>query len=234
MSSTSVAAIPGKITARTATVHIDPACNAFLGDCFRQFGISIVPLDGDPTAIFHRQKFEACVVRLYDPDADRILKSARNSPSNRRMVLYGIARNTAEALRYSSYGINAVLDEPLDRQSVLKIVRATHLLVIHELRRYVRIPVVSQAEIEMDSRGNTKVTTVEVSSGGMSIRSTTPLPKSDNVRLLLSLPGLDKVSVRASVCWYRESDKVYGLRFDSSDERRLKVRAWIDQYLEIV
>ncbi|HKV92366.1 MAG TPA: PilZ domain-containing protein [Candidatus Angelobacter sp.] len=234
MSSTSVAAIPGKITARTASVHIDPACNSFLGDCFRQFGISIVPLEGDPIMIFHRQKFEACVLRLYDPDADRILKAARNSPSNRRMVLYGIARNTQEALRYSGYGINAVLDEPLDRQSVLKIVRATHLLVIHELRRYVRIPVVSQAEIETDSQARTKITTVEVSSGGMSVRSAAPLPKSDPFRLLLSLPGLEKMSVRASVCWYRETDKVYGLRFDANDERRLKVRAWIDQYLEIV
>jgi hypothetical protein len=234
MSSTSVAAIPGKITARTASVHIDAACNAFLGDCFRQFGISIVPLEGDPAAVLQRQKFEACVLRLYDPDADRILKAARGSPSNRRMVLYGIARSTAEALRYSNYGINAVLDEPLDRQSVLKIVRATHLLVIHELRRYVRIPVVSQAEIETESRGSAKVTTVEVSSGGMSVRSATPLSKSDPVRLLLSLPGLEKLSVRAFICWYRESDKVYGLRFDSNDDRRLKVRAWIDQYLEIV
>jgi len=233
-SSTSVAAIPGKITARTASVHIDPACNAFLGDCFRQFGISIVPLEGDPVAVFHRQKFEGCVLRLYDPDADRILKSARNSPSNRRMVIYGIARNTQEALRYSSYGINAVLDEPLDRQSVLKIVRATHLLVIHELRRYVRIPVVSRAEIQTNSHANAQVTTVEVSSGGISIRSATPLPKLDPVRLFLSLPGLDKISVRAFITWYRESDKVYGLRFDSSDERRLKIRAWIDQYLEIV
>jgi hypothetical protein len=234
MSSTSVAAIPGKITARTASVHIDPACNAFLGDCFRQFGISIVPLEGDPVAILNRQKFEACVLRLYDPEADRILRAARNSSSNRRMVIYGIARNTQEALRYSGYGINAVLDEPLDRQSVLKIVRATHLLVIHELRRYVRIPVVSEAEIDTGNRVNASVTTVEVSSGGLSVRSATPLPKSDPVRLILTLPGLEKLSVRASVCWYRESEKVYGLRFDSSDERRLKVRAWIDQYLEIV
>jgi len=234
MSSTSVAAIPGKITARTASVHIDPACNAFLGDCFRQFGISVVALEGDPAAVLHRQKFEACVIRLYDPDADKILKAARNSPSNRRMVIYGIARNTAEALRYSSYGINAVLDEPLDRQNVLRIVRATHLLVIHELRRYVRIPVVSQAEVETESHTTAKVTTVEVSSGGLSVRSATPLSKSDPVRLLLSLPGLDKLSVRAFVCWYRETDKVYGLRFDLNDERRLKVRAWIDQYLEIV
>jgi hypothetical protein len=234
MSSTSVAAIPGKITARTASVHIDPACNAFLGDCFRQFGISIVPLEGDPVAVLNRQKFEACVLRLYDPEADRILRAARNSSSNRRMVIYGIARNTQEALRYSSYGINAVLDEPLDRQSVLKIVRATHLLVIHELRRYVRIPVVSQAEVDTGNRVNASVTTVEISSGGLSVRSATPLPKSDAVRLILTLPGLEKLSVRALVCWYREGEKVYGLRFDPSDERRLRIRAWIDQYLEIV
>src|SRR5215467_3279244 len=196
MSSTTVAAISGKITARIASIHIDPTCNSFLNDCFKQFGIMVVPADDDPVMLLNRQKFEACVLRLYDPEADRILKAARNSPSNRRLVIYGIARNTQEALRYSSYGINAVLDEPLDRQSVLKVVRATHLLVIHELRRYVRIPVASQVEFEVNSHSSTKVTTVEVSSGGMSVRSTAPLPKSDAIRLLLSLPGLEKLTVR--------------------------------------
>ena len=234
MSSTTVAAISGKITARVASIHIDPACNSFLNDCFRQFGIMVVPAEGDAVELFNRHKFEACVLRLYDPEADRILKAARNSPSNRRLVVYGIARNTQEALRYSSYGINAVLDEPLDRQSVLKVVRATHLLVIHELRRYVRIPLSTQLEIDLGSRAPIMATAVEVSSGGMSVRCNTPLPKSDPVRLLLSLPGLEKLSVRAFICWYRESDRIYGLRFDSSDDRRLKVRGWIDQYLEIV
>jgi hypothetical protein len=233
MSSTTVAAISGKITARIASVHIDPACNTFLNDCFRQFGIMVVPADDDPVVLLNRQKFEACVLRLYDPDADRILKAARNSPSNRRLVIYGIARNTQEALRYSSYGINAVLDEPLDRQSVLKVVRATHLLVIHELRRYVRIPVASQVEFEVNGRPIIG-TTVEVSSGGISIRCLAPLPKSDALRLTLTLPGIEKLNVRAFVCWYRDSDKVYGLRFDPTDERRLRVRGWIDQYLEIV
>ncbi|HXA86647.1 MAG TPA: PilZ domain-containing protein [Candidatus Dormibacteraeota bacterium] len=234
MSTTTVAAISGKITARIASIHIDPACNTFLNDCFRQFGITVVPAEGDPILLLNRQKFEACVLRLYDPEADRILKAARNSPSNRRLVIYGIARNTQEALRYSTYGINAVLDEPLDRQSVLKVVRATHLLVIHELRRYVRIPMGSSVEIDVGGQGPVMATTVEVSSGGISIRCLAQLPKSDPIRVLLNLPGVEKLTVRASVCWYRESDKVYGIRFDSSDERRLKVRAWIDQYLEIV
>ena len=91
MSSTTVAAISGKITARIASIHIDPACNSFLNDCFRQFGITVVPADSDPILLLNRQKFEACVLRLYDPEADTILKAARNSPSNRRLVIYGIA-----------------------------------------------------------------------------------------------------------------------------------------------
>lgn len=219
--------------ARAASVRIDNACNAFLHDCFKQFGIHVVPLPGDPAVLFNRQKFEACVLRLYDPDAERILKTARNSPSNKQMVIYGIARSTQEALRYSNYGINAILDEPLDRQSVLKAVRATHLLVIHELRRYVRVPVVAEALIE-SNRGSAAAVTVEVSSGGMSVRCQSALAAADPIKITASLPGMGRMSLRAFVCWSRPSEKVYGLRFDPSDERRLQVRNWIDQYLEIV
>jgi len=231
--SSNASVISGKITARTASVHIDSVCNSFLHDCFKQFGIHIFSVDGPTDRLFETQKFEACLLRLYDPEADSILKAARNSPSNRRMVIYGIARNTQEALRFSTYGINAILDEPLDRQSVLKVVRATHLLVIHELRRYVRVPVVAQAEIEMGTK-TAAATTVEVSSGGMSLRCLTRLASSDPVRLTLTLPGIPRTTVRAFISWYRETDKVYGLRFDSTDDRRLKIRHWIDQYLEIV
>ncbi len=231
--SSSTAPVPGKVVARAASIRIDNACNAFLHDCFKQFGIHVVPLPGDPAVLFNRQKFEACVLRLYDPDAERILQTARGSPSNKHMVIYGIARSTQEALRYSSYGINAILDEPLDRQSVLKAVRATHLLVIHELRRYVRVPVVAEAVIE-SSRGMSAAVTVEVSSGGMSVRCQNPLAAADSVQITASLPGTAKISLRAFVCWSRAAEKVYGLRFDPSDGRRFQVRNWIDQYLEIV
>ncbi|MGE5324915.1 MAG: PilZ domain-containing protein [Actinomycetota bacterium] len=223
----------GKIVARTASVHIDPACNAFMHDCFRQFGIHVVAIAGDPVTMFTRQKFEACVLRLYDPQAEAILKAARNSSSNKSIVIYGIARNTQEALRYSNYGINAIFDEPLDRQSVLKVVRATHLLVIHELRRYVRIPVIAEALLEFGAT-TAKVMTVEVSSGGMSVRSLNPISSADPIRITARLPGLERLEVRAFICWSRPADKAYGLRFDPTDSRRLEVRRWIDQYLEIV
>jgi hypothetical protein len=233
MSASTTTPVSGKIVAKTASVHIDNTCNAFLHDCFRQFGIHIVALPGDPVGQLQTRKFEACVLRLYDPEAEKILNAARNSSSNRRMVVYGIARSTKEALRHSAYGINAVLDEPLDRNSVMKVVRSTHLLVMNELRRYVRVPVTSRAQVETP-RGNATVTTMEISSGGLSVRSSTALAAVGVVRIALSLPRLTPFVLRAFLCWERQgAERVYGLRFDPTDPGRAKIRSWIDQYLEI-
>ncbi len=233
MSTLSSAALSGKVVARTASVHIDPACNGFLNDCFKPFGIQVVALSGDPVASLQSQKFEACLLRLYDPDAETILAAARNSNSNRHMVIYGVARNAKEALRHANYGINAVLDEPLERSAVLKMVRATRPLVMNELRRYARVPVVSEALIEA-SNGRSVATTVEVSSGGFSARSRIPLGALEPVRVTLSLPGLSPLSLRAFVCWARPAERVYGLRFDPRDDRRRQIRGWVDQFLETV
>jgi hypothetical protein len=233
MSSATPTSAPGKIVARAASVHIDNVCNAFLHDCFRQFGIHVVAVPGDVVEVLNRQKFEACVLRLYDPEAERILNAARNSTSNRRMVIYGIARSAHEALLHSNFGVNAIFDEPLDRQSVLKVVRSTHLLVLHELRRYVRVPVISEMVIDAGA-GSTAGVTMDISSGGLAVRCPANLPSTDPVKVTLSLPGSPKLVLRAFVCWKRENDKAYGMRFDPSDDRRFSVRGWIDHYLEIV
>jgi hypothetical protein len=222
-----------KIFAKAASVRIDPTCNAFLNGCFRPFGIHIVPVPGDPTTTLHRQKFEACVLRLYDPEAEKILNAVRNSASNRPMVLYGIARNTKEALRCCSYGINAILDEPLDRADVVKVVRSTQRLVINELRRYARVPVQSHAVVETPA-GSATATTLDVSAGGLSLRSAAVLA-SGAVRLMLALPHLPRLTLRAFICWQRPGiEKVYGMRFDPNDPARFRIRGWIDQHLEIV
>jgi len=215
-------------------VGVEPASNSFLQDCFKQFGITVVPVGENFAEVLGSRKFEACVLRLYDPEAEKILSAARNSASNRKMVIYGIARNTVEALRFSSFGVNAIFDEPLERQGVLRVVRATHLLVIHELRRYVRIPVVTEATVDVAGAKSLLAASVEVSAGGMSLRSSSLIPSQDMVRLTFTLPGTKTVKVRAQVCWARPSDGLYGLRFDNTDDARSTVKAWIDQYLELV
>jgi hypothetical protein len=223
-----------KVVAKVASVGIDQSSNTLLQDCFKQFGIQVIPVQGEAPAILGKQKFEGCLLRLYAADAEEILKSVRNSSSNRKMVIYGIARNTQEALRFSSFGVNAILDEPLERQGVLRVVRSTHLLVIHELRRYVRIPVVMEAMIDVGGEERLVAASVEVSAGGMSVHSLKPVRSDDMARISFALPGEKQIKVRASLCWARPGEKLYGFRFDTSDAARLAVRRWIDQYLELV
>src|SRR3954465_16925 len=222
-----------KAIARLGMIGLEDKSADVLRECFRQFGVSTTAVADDPTHRFLKEKFEACVLRL-DDGAEPILEQIRNSPSNRRIVIYGIAKGTQAAMRYSKYGINAVFEEPLDRPSVLKVVRSTHLLVINELRRYVRVPIVTEASIEAQDK-RIPSSTLEVSAGGMSLICSSKLHLGHSVKDAFSLPILNggSLKVRASVCWARENENAYGVRFDATDDRRFPVKRWILEYLQI-
>lgn len=223
-------AIPKKAP-RVALVQLEPAHENILRDSFKQFGIEVTPAGEDIIERFAREKFEAIVVRLA-AEAVPVLEAVRNSPSNRKIVVYGIAGSAQEALRYSKYGINAVLDPKMERQATMRILRATHLLVVNELRRYIRVPICT--EVKVATLGKVfKAASLEVSGGGLSVKAQQQVALGQSFDISFDLPNNQKVSVRAEVCWIHPSDESFGMRYDVSDDRRLAVKAWIDDYLEI-
>jgi len=226
--------MPRRIVARVLLAGLEEPVSTVLRECFKHFGIQTVSSNGDAEKRLQKEKFEACVVHLGQPEAESVLSAARNSASNSRIVIYGISRDTQEALRFSKLGINAVINEPVERPTALKVVRSTHLLVVHELRRYVRLPVVTEVKVEYGNGNTFRANSVEISAGGMSMKTDFRLPKEEPVEVTFSLPPKGKVVVaRASVCWKREASDMLGIRFDPTDERRLEVKRWIDSYLEI-
>ncbi len=158
------------------------------------------------------------------------MEAARTSPSNSRMVLYGLGGNAQEAMRYSKFGINAMFQEPLERPATLKLVRATHMLVLHEFRRYARIPIMTEVNVVSPDGTRLVASSLEVSSGGMSLKSSEDMPSGTNVEISFSLLTLPRVNVRGVVTWHKS--KTFGIRFDPADDRRQKVKSWIDTYLE--
>ncbi len=227
---TPTGAPPKKAVATVALVELEEAPATILRDCFKQFGIQTAPIQGDVAQLLQRQKFEAMALRLNE-GAEAVLQAARTSASNRRVVVYGLSSDPKDTLRYSKYCINAVLPDPLDRQSALKVVRATRLLVINELRIYVRVPIL--LELSLDTEGRRyKASTLEVSAGGMSLTSEQKFRVGQVMDISFSLPEGQQVKVGASVCWQREPNQT-GIRFEATDERRLVVRRWIDEYLGI-
>jgi hypothetical protein len=220
-----------KAAARTALVDVKESARALLVECFRQFGIESVAISSNAAERLRREKFEACVLNLGEgAGAEAVMEAARSSPSNSRCVIYGLGGNAQEAMRYSKYGINAMFSEPLERPAAIKLVRATHLLVLHEFRRYVRVPVMTEVAVKAADGTRFTASSIEISSGGMSLKTSEELTLHTNVEISFALMTLPRVTVRGVVSWRKP--KSYGVRFDAADERRHAVKKWIDSYLE--
>jgi hypothetical protein len=218
-----------KTAARTALVNLTDSSRALLTECFRQFGIETVVITGNAAERLRKEKYEACVLPLGN-GAETVMESARVSPSNSRCVIYGLGGNAKEAMRYSKYGINAIFHEPLERPSALKLVRATQMLVLHEFRRYVRIPVMTEVSIVGNDGRRFSTSSIEVSSGGMSVKCSEEMSVGANLEVSFALLTLPRVWIRGAVSW--KKPKSFGVRFEAADERRQKLKAWIDAYLE--
>jgi hypothetical protein len=221
-----------KPRARALLAGIDESRAGVLRDCFRQFGIETLLLPRDEAIErLNHQKFEALVAPL-DDEAPPLLEAVRNSRSNSRLVLYGVAREVQQALRFSRYGVNAIIDDPVDRQRTLKVVRATHLLVLHELRRYVRIPLITTVAFKGDA-GEQTATSREISGGGISLHLKYLPTLEERVQLSFTLRNAGYVEIAGSVCWLAPKEKLAGVRFDPAAESRQLVKSWIEQYLEM-
>ncbi len=206
----------------------EPA-RVMLTDCFRQFRIETVSVQDDFAHRMLNEKMDGCVIRLGE-DATSIMETARKSPANNRIILYGLGGSAQDAMQYSKFGVNAIFTEPLERSAMLKLVRATHSLVLHEFRRYVRVPVATEVGVTTGDGRRFTATSQDVSSGGISLRGEIVAPGT-SVEISFALLTLPRIWVRGIVTWQNKEEIEIGIKFDPQDERRMKIKEWIDAYL---
>ena len=219
-----------KTAARVALFDLPEASAHLLTECFRQYGIETVSIACEQADRLQHEKFEACVLPLGEA-AGSIIEMARGSASNGRIIIYGLGGTAQDAMRYSKLCLNAVFHEPLERSAAMKLVRSTRMLVLHEFRRYVRIPVMTEVAIVMADGGRMTATSQEISSGGMSLKGNHLPEQGGLVEVSFSLLTLPRVWVRGHVTW-QKPNKSFGIRFDPADERRQRLKEWIVAYLE--
>ncbi len=220
-----------KASARVALVNLASTTHRVLHECFRQFGMESVNMSQEATERLQKEKFEACVVRV-QPESEPVMMSARNSPSNSRLVIYGLGGSAQDAIAFSKYGINAIFHEPLERQAALKLVRATQPLITHEFRRYVRIPIVTEVNIVLADNRRFSATSVEISSGGMSFKTNEDISPNQALEVSFALLTLPRIWVKGATTWRKPKSNIFGVRFEPGDDRRLKIKSWVESYLE--
>jgi len=214
---------------RVALAKLDERSEATLRDCFNACGVQPVPITDDIIERLCNEKFEGCVLPLTE-GAEKTVETIRSSPLNRRIVLYGILSGERASHSLLKYGINVVLRQPVSKAEAINRVRSTSMLLIHELRRYVRIPLAVRVTVQ-DGFAILPFVTREISGGGMSVESNGNEVPRDAVQLTFTLPGSSEVKIMAKRCWKAEG--VVGFQFEDSDNGKSAVKQWIDAWLGI-
>lgn len=220
-----------KKVCKAALVNLEEPTAAIFRDAFKQFRIQAVDVTTKQDHRLGDERFDACVLRLL-PGCEPILEGLRGSRRDKNIIVYAIAMPGLRIHQISKFGINVLLNDPVDRQTVTKVVRASHLLVLHEFRRYARVPVVTEVQLRT-ALAMHEAASVELSGGGMSLRADSNLEIGKRVEVSFTLPSHKEFLCNATVCWSRPERKMLGVRFDPADQRRDYILRWIDDYLSI-
>jgi c-di-GMP-binding flagellar brake protein YcgR len=176
-----------------------------------------------------RQRFEAIVADCADDGASDVLRSARSAPCNKQAVAVAIVEPIVGLKAVFDIGAHFVLYRPVSIERAKSSFRAARALMKSERRRNnrvaIQIPVVMR---NLDGQPNVKVTTIDLSEGGMAVNIPQGRRPVGRWQIAFSLPGTETaLELPAELAWEGNSAQA-GLRFHQlSPEASRQLRDWL-------
>ena len=179
-----------------------------------------------------RQRFEAVIIDCTDlKTATAVLKGARSAPVNKRAIAVAIMDGHNGLRSAFDMGAHFVLYKPVSTERAKSSFRAARALMKRERRRNSRIPVQVQATLNNRLSGFTqKVTTTDLSEGGMAIQMPKRHSDSGPWDVNFALPGSEtSFELKGEVAWHNSGGQV-GIRFANlAVDVAHHLREWLNQ-----
>lgn len=179
-----------------------------------------------------RGKYEAVVVDCDDAaGATEVLQNVRSAPSNRKVLALALVSGGDPSLA-SGLGANFVLEKPIVPEHATRVLRAAYGLMVHERRRYNRLPANHVVHVTYGSILDHKAVMTNLSHGGAALRGAPGLGARQTLFLTFMLPG-DGQSIKAQgeTTWCH-GDRA-GVRFlKLSAGARKKLDLWLGAQME--
>lgn len=178
-----------------------------------------------------RRRFEGIIVDCEAAGAAQVLRSARSAPCNRQAVAVAIVQPVTGLREVFSLGAHFVLYKPVSSERTKASFRAARALMKRERRRNTRvaveIPVTMQNPTSDESM---KVTTIDVSEGGMAVRLPKRRRPSGRWQISFTLPGTQtSLDVPAEFAWEGAREQA-GVRFlEASPQAMQQLKDWLKQ-----
>lgn len=183
--------------------------------------------------VLNRRKFEAVIVDLQLGErCGLLLDEVHRSPSNRRAVTFAINDGDLNTAASFLRRTNFVFEQPVSMQSIRKILKPAYEMILRERRRYFRCPISVPVVILRRAKPEVRCTTVNISEGGMALRTCVLFSPGESVHVEFALPGRDvPFSAESTICWCK-TDRL-GIRFVSvSQEQKSELQGWLSRKLE--
>ena len=159
-------------------------------------------------------KFEALVVDFKQrEEALELLKKARQMTSHKAAVIIAILNGNDEMPDAFRAGASFVLVKPLSAQVLMRTLRVSYPLMMHERRRYFRCPVQIPVRVANGPQQEILATSTNISEGGIALANALGLKLGDRVILFFTLPSTEvAIKVNAEICW-RDDAGSAGMKF---------------------
>lgn len=178
-----------------------------------------------------RQRFEGIIADLADDGAIDVLRSARSAPCNKQAVAVAIVEPAIGLKTVFEIGAHFVLYKPVSSERAKSSFRAARALMKSERRRNVRVAVQIPVVMRSSEAGaNMKVTTVDLSEGGMAVVLPNRRRPSGRWQIAFTLPGTaSQLEIPAEFAWESTKEQA-GIRFlQTAPEVTLQLREWLKQ-----
>ncbi len=179
-------------------------------------------------------KFEAVVVDFRQrEDALALLRTTRQLDSHKAAVILGVLNSNDEMPGAFRAGANFVLVRPLSAPVLMRTLRVSYPLMVHERRRYFRCPLQIPVHIWKDAEPEIMANSSNLSEEGMGLSNVPGLKIGDKITLRLTLPQTDaSLKINAQVCW-RDDSGAAGLQFlDVPMSVKERLAGWLGDKLE--
>jgi len=178
-----------------------------------------------------RERFEAIVVDCADDGASEVLRSARSAPCNRQAVAVAIVEPIVGLKAVFDIGAHFVLYKPVTSERAKSSFRAARALMKSERRRNARVAVQIPVVLRnLDGGANLKVTTIDLSEGGMAVQISKRTRPTGRWQIAFTLPGTETaLELPAELAWEGNTSQA-GLRFQALTPENLRhLRDWLKQ-----
>ncbi len=214
-------------------VSRDPAVLDLMQRLLRDESIAVEVSSGVPEAceLLEKRKFDAVLVDCDDMLAVDVLMRLRRTPSSRKAVVFALLSGVTTREAAFALGANFTLEKPLCSQEAVRCVRAARGLIVHERRRYYRLPVDLSAALTLPNGTRLYVRTTDLSRGGIGVELSKAVPRGTSLEITFELPENDTdIEARCELAWCR--DKSAGIVFHEFHPlSHLHFRRWMDKHL---